>query len=203
MKKIISLAIFIFPVLLSAQEKKVGYADRIARHREEYKADFLKNQRSPLREKDLPYLRFYEPDEKYRVVCTFELTPDEKPFELSTYSGQTIPYRKYGVLTFELDGKKQKLPVYQSLRLLDHPLYKEYLFLPFRDPTNGADTYGGGRYIDLKLSQVQQDTIILDFNKAYNPWCAYSDGYSCPAPPPENHLDVPILAGEKMYAKKK
>jgi uncharacterized protein (DUF1684 family) len=78
------------------------------------------------------------------------------------------------------------------------PQYKDYLYLPFKDFTNGESTYGGGRYLDFKMSDIQENqTIIIDFNKAYNPYCAYSDGYSCPIPPSENHLQVFIEAGEK------
>ena len=72
----------------------------------------------------------------------------------------------------------------------------DHLFLPFTDNTNGVETYGGGRYIDLKIPAG--NTINIDFNKAYNPYCAYSDKYSCPIPPPENHLDIEIKAGIKL-----
>jgi uncharacterized protein (DUF1684 family) len=81
------------------------------------------------------------------------------------------------------------------------PKYKNYLFVPFKDMTNGKETYGGGRYLDLETTDIQNDSVILDFNKAYNPYCAYSNGYSCPIPPKENHLAVSIEAGEKTFGK--
>ena len=200
MKNILSI-LFLLPTFLFSQE--INYAEYIAQHREEYKAEFLKDNRAPLKKRNLKCLRFFEPDEKYRVACTFQRTPDEKPFDLPTYSGITKPYRKYGTLTFMLDGQEYTLAVYQSVRHLNNPLYKNYLFLPFRDLTNDDTTYGGGRYMDLKISDVEADEIYLDFNKTYNPWCSYSDGYNCPIPPAENHLEVAILAGEKIYAGKK
>ena len=202
MKNLLTVLSF-FPVFLLAQETSTAYAETIAHHREEYKAEFLKDKRAPLKAEDLQYLRFFDPNEDFRVACTFERTPDEKPFDLPTYSGITKPYRKYGKLTFELNGQTLSLAVYQSIQHLTHPLYKNYLFLPFRDLTNGESTYGGGRYIDLKITEVEGEEFYLDFNKCYNPWCGYSDGYNCPIPPSENNLEVEILAGEKTYAGEK
>ena len=79
--------------------------------------------------------------------------------------------------------------------------YKDYLFIPFTDKTSGIETYGGGRYIDLVLSDIVNKTCTIDFNKAYNPYCAYTAGYNCPIPPKENDLPVAIKAGELNFAK--
>ncbi|MBI5917236.1 MAG: DUF1684 domain-containing protein [Bacteroidetes bacterium] len=179
------------------------FADEIAQHRETYKKDFLENERSPLDSADLPNLRFFEPDERYRVACTFRRTPDEQPFDLPTYSGITRPYVKYGVLAFEIEGRKLQLAVYQNLTMRNMPQYAQHLFLPFRDATNDETTYGGGRYLDLLISDVEGEAPVLDFNKCYNPWCHYSDGYNCPIPPTENHLDIAIEAGEKLWVGEK
>lgn len=200
MKKIAASILFLLNVLiLAGQAGQPSYAEEVNRHREAYKKDFLHNDRSPLGAEDLDKLRFYEPDETYRVRCTFTRTPDEKPFELPTYSGITKPYVKYGVLNFELKGEPFQLAVYQSLALRGMPQYAQYLFLPFRDLTNDETTYGGGRYLDLNMAELEKDEIILDFNKCYNPWCHYSDGYNCPIPPTENSLETAIEAGEKMW----
>ena len=180
-----------------------AFAKEIKKHRKHYKKDFLKEDRSPLEKQDLKYLRFFDANKKFQVTCHFEETPDSKPFELATYSGMTKPYRKYGNLTFEIDGQKYQLAVYQSLRLIKIPAYKDYLFIPFKDPTNETTTYGGGRYMDIKKTDIKENKLILDFNKAYNPWCAYSDGYNCPIPPLDNHLEVAINAGEQNFAKEK
>jgi uncharacterized protein (DUF1684 family) len=101
------------------------------------------------------------------------------PERLSTYD-------KYGVVVFEIDAKEYKLTIYQSHRLRETEKCKDYLFLPFTDLTNGDDTYGGERYIDLSI--ISGDSMIIDFNKAYCPSCAYSPKYSCPIPPKENDL---------------
>ena len=198
----IALLLFLAPTFLMAQGVEMTFDESIEKHREVYKENFLKNARSPLKLDELGNLRFFQPDENYKVKCTLELTPDEKPFDLPTYSGETKPYRKYGTLHFELKGRSHSLAVYQSIRHIRLPHYKNHLFLPYRDYTNGETTYGGGRYIDLKISDVKSDVAYIDFNKSYNPWCGYADGYSCPIPPKENHLEIAILAGEKMYAGK-
>jgi uncharacterized protein (DUF1684 family) len=195
------LAIIAFtPLTLFAQDFKA----EIEKHRDEYKADFLKNSSSPLKKEDFEYLRFYEPNEKFKVACKFVATTRrnsarKKPLEIPTSSGQTAAYTKFGELKFEIDGKPNKLAVYQSLRLRNLPQYRDYLFIPFKDLTNGKESYGGGRYLDLRMKEIEGDRIYLDFNKAYNPYCAFSAGYSCPIPPKENHLKVAIEAGEKNF----
>lgn len=172
----------------------------IEKHREEYKSEFLKSANSPLKQEDFKYLRFYEPNEKFKVECKFVPTKG-KPFELPTSAGKTKTYVKFGELKFEIDEKKYKLAVYQSLGLKIIPQYRDYLFIPFKDLTNGKGSYGGGRYLDFRMKQLEGEKIYLDFNKAYNPYCAFSEGYSCPIPPKENHLKVAIEAGEKNFEK--
>jgi uncharacterized protein (DUF1684 family) len=94
-----------------------------------------------------------------------------------------------------------QLTVYRSLALANIPAYKDYLLLLFTDDTNGKTTYGGGRYIDMRENEFKNGEVTLDFNKAYNPYCAFSSGYSCPKPPDENHLTIAVEAGEKIYGK--
>jgi uncharacterized protein (DUF1684 family) len=199
---IVFILILAFGNQLSAQDT-LSYAYQIEQHREHYKQDFIKDERSPLKEAELAYLRFFEPDSTYAIAADFELTPDAKPFEMATYSGMLKPYQKYGVFTFKIDSTEHQLAVYRSLRLAKLPGFKDYLFLPFRDWTNGETTYGGGRYLDFKTTDIVDGKMILDFNKCYNPWCHYSDGYNCPIPPKENHLEVEILAGERNFGKEK
>jgi uncharacterized protein (DUF1684 family) len=112
---------------------------------------------------------------------------------MNTSSGKLKMYSEYARLEFEIDGKNYELYAYQSHRLRAMDEYKDYLFLPFKDHTNGIESYGGGRYIDLSIPEGE--TILLDFNQSYNPYCAYRDGYSCPIPPEENHLELKVNAG--------
>jgi uncharacterized protein len=188
-----------------------GYAPALAQsikkdiktHREKYLSDLLSEEHSPFykKENELKNIQFYKAKKKYRVECSFERTLNEESFDMATYSGMTKKFVRYGILTFRLDGREFRLEVYQNLMLLRMEGFKDYLFIPFKDLTNGGTTYGGGRYFDIKVSDIKGDKLMLDFNKCYNPYCAFSDGYNCPIPPKVNHLDVAIKAGEKNFVK--
>lgn len=182
--------------LSSWGQADAAYTKTIRKHRKHYKQEFLEDPRAPLNRKGIKKLRFYEPDTSYRVMSVFERDTMAEPFDMPTYSGITKPYVKYGTATFRLKDTTLQLAVYQSLRLIRMPQYRDYLFLPFKDATNGATTYGGGRYLDIQKSAIEDGKLLIDFNKSYNPWCAYSDGYNCPVPPLANHLPVAIEAGE-------
>lgn len=138
---------------------------------------------------------FYPIDLKYRVHAKFLRTPNEKPFKMATTKGVPRDYVKYGEVHFSLNEKQFKLNVYQSLDLIKQEAYINYLFLPFRDYTNDYETYGGGRFIDLMIPK--DSMIVVDFNKAYNPYCAYNNKYSCPITPVENFIETDVKAGIK------
>lgn len=138
---------------------------------------------------------FFEIDKKYRLRAKFIRTSDTYPFKMKTTTRRAPIYEKYGEAVFILNGKKYKLSIYQSHRLRQTEEYKDYLFLPFTDLTNGEKTYDGGRYLDLSIPK--SDSITIDFNKAYNPYCAYSSSKSCPIPPKENFLNTKIESGVK------
>ena len=180
-----------------------SFNEQIDTHREKYKADFISNEHSPLKEGDLKNLRFYNANSDYQVAAKVIILENQKPFKMPTYAGTTAEYIRFAKLTFDLLGKPLQLTLYKNIALSANPAYKDYLFLPFTDLTNNKETYGGGRYIDLKESDIKNGTITLDFNKAYNPYCAYSDGYRCPIPPEENNLEVEIKAGERKYVGEK
>jgi len=146
--------------------------------------------------KDFKGIRFFPVDLKYVVKARFVRTPLEKSFQMSTSSGKRETYIKYAEVFFLIDKKEYKLNVYQSIDLIKSTEYKDYLFIPFTDATSGNETYEGGRYIDLTIPSG--DNITLNFNKAYHPYCAYTDGYNCPIPPAENHLTVKIEAGVRF-----
>ena len=197
MKKIafIISILFVLPMIVEAQ----SYKKQIKQHRKAYKKDFLADERAPLGKKDLKKMHFFNAEEKYLVQADFTLTPDAKPFKMATYSGITRDYISYGTISFTIDGKEFQLSIYRYLGYISNPMYKDHLFLPFKDWTNDEESYGGGRYLDLKMSDIVDQKISIDFNKAYNPWCAYSDGYNCPVPPRENHLAFALEAGERKF----
>ncbi|MFD0749371.1 DUF1684 domain-containing protein [Mucilaginibacter calamicampi] len=174
---------------------------QITAFREKYKNDFLTEKNSPIKKEDLPYLRFYKADSTYRVTAKVEKIPGPNAFMMPMFTGAAREYLPYAKLKFSLNGKALELTVYRSTALMALPEYKDYLFLPFTDETNGNDTYGGGRYIDLREAEFKDNLLVLDFNKAYNPYCAFSNLYSCPKPPDENKLAVAIKAGEKLFGK--
>ena len=144
-------------------------------------------------------ITFFTPDKSYCVWADFKETPGSVPFMIETHSGKKKPYREYGVLTFSIHDTVLTLHVYQGLDLVQDAAYKDYLFIPFTDETNYETTFAGGRYIDLAINDIKDNKVLLDFNKCYNPYCAYADGYSCPIPPRENRISIEIPVGEKMF----
>jgi uncharacterized protein (DUF1684 family) len=187
-------------IALSCNEKKNSqYDEEIRSYREDYLKSFLTEERSPLNREDLKFLSFFQADSTFRVMADYVKLDNETPFDIPTSSGKTKPYRKYATLNFSLKDTIYSLYVYESMKLLESEEYRDYLFLPFTDLTNGTETYGGGRYLDLNKKDFESPYVLIDFNKAYNPWCAYSDGYNCPIPPQDNDLSVAILAGEMKY----
>ena len=195
MKKL-SFLFVIFSFFLNAQSKKENIA-AINKFQNDLNKEYLNPKESPLRGDNLRNFKkhpFFPVDLKYRVTAKFVKTENPVPFELPTSSGKVKQYREYGKADFELDGKKYTLTVYQSLDLIKMDRYKDHLFLPFRDETNGKETYGGGKYMDLKIPKG--DEIILDFNLSYQPYCAYNAfDYNCPIVPENNKLPVRIEAG--------
>ena len=192
--------IFIFlSIFIAFSIKAQSYSESIIKHRQSYKDEFLKETNSPVKAEDMKYFDFYEPDSTFRVKCDFTKTNFYSTFKIPTVDGKQKEYFKYGILSFKIKGENLQLNVYQSLSLMKIPKYKNYLFIPFKDSTSGKQTYGGGRYLDFETTDIKGDVVILDFNKAYNPYCAFSNEYSCPIPPKENHLKVRIEAGEKNF----
>ena len=189
--------------LISGSSLAQTYDQQIAKHREEYKADFIKETRSPLREADFKDLHFYDADSTFNITGKVTILKNEKIFKMPTYDGTSKEFIRYAKVSFKIDGKNLELTLYRNITLMANPAFKDLLFLPFTDLTNNKTTYGGGRYIDLDLKKIKNNKLAIDFNKAYNPYCAYSDGYRCPIPPEENDLDVAIAAGEKKYTGEK
>jgi len=153
--------------------------------------------------KDRNFFRFYAPDETYKINCRFEKSNDTTIIPMKT-SGTKIPQKdfiRYGKLLFTIHDTTLQLTVFQSKSLPHTDEYKDLLFIPFADVTSGDDTYGTGRYIDISTKDIINNTVTIDFNKAYNPYCAYSTGYNCPIPPAENYLNVAVKAGERTFAK--
>ncbi len=190
---------FFILILLSCQEKSITVDPDLKAHRDNYKEGFLHQDRSPLTKEDLEYLDFFGSNPDFKVEATFEEDLSPVPFKMPTYSGKQKEFVRYGTFYFKVQNKRHSLEVYRNLRVVSMPQYRNVLFLPFKDETNDVTTYGGGRYLDLKTDDIVDNKMVLDFNHAYNPWCAYSDGFNCPIPPRANHLELEVLAGEKKF----
>lgn len=192
-----NIILFLFCFTSSYAQKDVAAAEKFQSELNKSYADSLK---SPLIKEDLKQFKgldFYPIDEKYIVEAIFIRTKREKSFKMKTTTSRTPMYKKYGELHFSIDGKELKLNVYQNVDLKKKPGYDDYLFLPFSDLTCGKDSYIGGRYIDMRIPKLEK--VIVDFNQAYNPYCAYNYEYSCPIVPLENDLDIEINAGVKKF----
>lgn len=158
-------------------------------------------QESPLEKEDVNHFKglpYFPPDSTFVVEATLIETPDSGWFEMPTSTNRRPLYRIYGWLHFTIQGKTVQLAVYQNKDLLKKEGLEDYLFLPFADLTNGEETYGGGRYLELRIP-LNSNQLSMDFNKAYNPYCAYSNRFSCPLVPSVNHLPVAVVAGELDY----
>lgn len=169
----------------------------------ELNEEFKNPETSPLPDryrKDFEGLDFFQPDTSFRVIASLERTADAIPFMMPTTTDRLSEEVVYGVANFTLNGQKYSLEVYQNLELKETAEYKDYLFLPFLDNTNGDETYAGGRYLDLAIPEG--NSVILDFNRAYNPYCAYNKKYSCPIVPKRNYLNTKIMAGVKSFKQK-
>jgi len=168
----------------------------------ELNEEFRNPETSPLPDrfrKDFESLEFFPADTTYVVVARFVRTPDAIPFLMPTTTERKSKEVVYGVAHFSLNGEAHQLEIYRNEELMLEEGYEDYLFLPFTDLTNGSETYGGGRYIDLSIPEG--NTIILNFNKAYNPYCTYNKKYSCPLVPSANHLSIRVGAGVKDFKK--
>lgn len=191
--KTVNLLFFCFLIFFSCNNLKI---------KNTYETDFQRNLNvffkdattSPLKENDLKNfnsLPFFSYDSTFVIYAKFELTPESAFFDMKTSTSRISKERIYGILKFEINGNKFQLKVYQSKDSASNN--KDDLLLPFLDKTNGISTYGGGRYINLKTPL--SDEVIIDFNKAYNPYCAYNELFSCPIVPEDNYLPFDVKAG--------
>ena len=194
--KVISTAFLVFFYFALNAQNHTAYTNTIKAYQKNYTTTH-----EVVKGKNRTFFRFYPATEKFKVSCRFQRSSDSSIVVMTT-SGKKIPqkdFMRYGKLFFTINDTALELTVYQSQ--IKNVLTKDYLFLPFTDLTTGEETYGSGRYIDLLVSAIKKDTVVIDFNKAYNPYCAYSNNFNCPLPPRENYLPVAITAGEKTFAK--
>ena len=195
MKNIVLLFILFSTIIVAQEQTSIEF-------QEELNNQYGNNGRSPLLDKDreaFKGLPFFKINNKYKVEANFEKSSKPATIEMKTSTDRKPVYDIFGIASFQINGIDYKLNIYQINGLKEEGVFESQLFLPFTDATNGSDTYGGGRYIDLTIPTNK--TLLIDFNKAYNPYCAYNHSYSCPIPPKENDLNIRIEAGVKFESK--
>jgi uncharacterized protein len=196
MKILMSLIFFLCVFFIQAQTNK-DYITKIKTYQRNYAA-----MHEVVKGSNKKYFRFYNADENFKLQCQFEKSADTSVVIMKT-SGTKIPQKdfvRYGKIYFTINDTALVLTVFRSKALENNPQYGRYLFIPFTDATTGEETYGSGRYIDIFTYDIKNNVVEIDFNRAYNPYCAYSTGYNCPIPPKENVLTVAVKAGEKNFA---
>ncbi|MDI9310358.1 MAG: DUF1684 domain-containing protein [Limnohabitans sp.] len=194
---IVFLFLFFCESLLSQNAYEISSKD----FQNNLNKEFLDPKESPLDKEDFKKFKgldFFPINEKFIVKAKLVKSENEKEFEMKTTTDRLPKYIKYGELSFEIEGKSFRLNVYKNISLSLKSGYEDYLFIPFFDLTNGNETYIGGRYIDFRIPK-EFNNVIIDFNKAYNPYCAYNHKFSCPLVPLENNLEIEIKAGVKKF----
>lgn len=195
--RIFCLLLFCELFSLGAGAQNKTYIDSIHAYQQKYVKEH-----GVVKGKDKELLHFFPVSKEYYINARFERVYSYNWFDMETSGKRKQSYRVYGVLHFKLGDSSLKLQVYQSKDLMNTKEYADYLFIPFTDKTCGDESYENGRYLELRLGDVSTGRCILDFNKAYNPYCAYvSNVYNCPIPPKENDLPVAVKAGEMKYGK--
>jgi len=188
----------LFSLLLMATLPAIAqhnYRDSLLAYQSNYKKELFE-----VIKNDTAFVRFYEPDAHYRVTARVELVSSPAFFTMGASGKSTLKAKQFAKLYFTLNGKPYELSAYQLGFLLEKN-NKEDFFVPFTDEGSGKASYEGGRYLDFKVSDIKDNKLVIDFNKAYNPYCAFTTGYNCPIPPAENALPVVIAAGEKKFGK--
>ncbi|MFN3590001.1 MAG: DUF1684 domain-containing protein [Spirosomataceae bacterium] len=154
----------------------------------------LRKQMSQITQKTIP---FYDEDSSWVVSAKFRTARKKSLLVLfPTSTGEVQSFSVFGRIYFIIDGKKQKLTVFRASPV--NPLNRSILFIPFRDATNGIETYEGGRYLQVNMRNFQDGFLSINFNQATHPICVHDPTYSCPIVPKTNTLSVPIRAGEKL-----
>jgi uncharacterized protein (DUF1684 family) len=169
-----------------------SYREEVLEAREETDRFLRFSQESPFVSAgvSLDSLKYFKPDLQYRIAARFRPVEKREIITLATNDGKEEEYLSYGYAEFKLNGEPQSLLIMENID-------EQKLFIPFGDATSAEETYGAGRYLDVEHGGSA--TITIDFNYAYNPYCAYVDNYTCPLPPRENLMNVPVRAGEKTY----
>lgn len=197
MKLISLLLLYFLPVTGCFAQHDVHYLAATKAWQQAYR-----DNHEVVKKPDKKYFRFFPVDSNYRITCAFVKLNDSSGLIMKTSDNSSKKFYRFGMVNFTIHERSCRLYIYQSKDLMQNEKYRDYLFIPFTDATTGDESYGSGRYIDLHTGDIHHNMLELDFNKAYNPYCAYTTGYHCPIPPKENRLETAIRAGEMNFGKR-
>ncbi len=176
----------------SEKPPSLEYSSRLMQERKGKDKYFKENENSPIENKTtFKALQYFVIDERYKIAANLERVESGAKIIMQTSDNKADTLAIFGYAKFDFGGKNHKLSLYKTENT-------RLLFLPFRDNTSGNETYGGGRFLDVSITDIVGNKVILDFNLAYHPYCAYNHTYICPIPPAENTLDMTVKAGEKL-----
>jgi len=201
-KLLLIIGFICLPAFLPAQVASVksNYLKSVTLERKQKDKEFIEDKDSPLdsiSKLHFKGLNYFRVSPKWKINARIELYSNPDTIKMKTTTERLPLYLVYGKAFFLVNDQEFSLTIYRNVGLMSKPGYEDYLFIPFTDETSGKNSYGGGRYIDARI--IEGNNIVIDFNKAYNPYCVYSKRYSCPVPPSENYLAIPVTAGEKSY----
>lgn len=193
-----SILLFSLLIVTLGAHAQSGWFSQLMEDRQKHNEELKTEADSPIPDSlraNFTGLRYFDPSNNFLTTAEFVRLKKPKTIWFATSNGKEKEYIHFAELRFQLLGKSYVLAAYYSPSVRQREGFSKHVFVPFKDLTNRVETYGGGRYLDL--TEPEGNSIELDFNRAYNPYCAYADGYSCPKVPEENYLNLRIEAGEK------
>ena len=175
----------------SSQVIDSEYTKSIQNLRSDKDSYLKKDTASPIEDKvKFTGLKYFEVNQAFKITGKIDRVTSGQTINIAMSGGEVEEYEAYGNIKFEIEGVKCTLKIFKTP--------EGNLFLPFKDLTSNNETYGAGRYLDFGVNDVKDNQITIDFNKAYHPYCAYNQTFTCPVPPAENTLNVAVKVGEKL-----
>jgi uncharacterized protein (DUF1684 family) len=178
-----------------------NYTQRLTNERSLKKIALTEGNRAPLKSDEIIYIRHFQPDSTWIIQGLVEFIGDTTSIPFQTSSGKIKYFEKRALIRFKRGNEEFRLTAYRNVKDRGNSESEASLFIPFTDRSNGDSTYEGGRYINASANDIKEGKLLVDFNRCYNPYCAYSSGFNCPVPPAENRLSIEIPVGEQSFAK--
>jgi len=195
------ILLYLITALPTTSTSAQNYTENLMMERSRAKIALTEGNRAPLKSDELIYIRHFQPDSTWLIQGLVELIGDTTSIPFQTSSGKIKYFEKRALIRFQRGNEEFRLTAYRNVKDRGNPESEASLFIPFTDRSNGDSTYEGGRYINASANDIKEGKLLVDFNRCYNPYCAYSSGFNCPVPPAENRLSIAIPVGAKSFAK--